>query len=201
MTTAPARFLAELGADWVGPKGTMMSDRIAILGHSAVTCLGSDIDSTWARLIAGKSGLRRQPSLANGNHLQVIAGIVEDFGPGTSDVDPAVALFDSVRFTWPWRRPEPRGPTLGWRTWEWTPFGWPWSSGPGSAALDVLEGSGRGADRASRVENRPVSDPQLDSQPGSWSDCAAPAASTDRVSPPQTPAPPVPTPLHSVASS
>ena len=71
-----------------------MSDRIAILGHSAVTCLGSDMESTWARLIAGKSGLRRQPSLEKGNHLQVIAGIVEDFGPGTPNVDPAVALLD-----------------------------------------------------------------------------------------------------------
>jgi len=71
-----------------------MSERIVILGHSAVTCLGTDMESTWAGLIAGKSGLRRQPSLERGNHLQVIAGMVEDFGPGTPNADPAIALLE-----------------------------------------------------------------------------------------------------------
>ncbi len=71
-----------------------MSDRIVILGHSAVTCLGRDMESTWAALIAGKSGVRSQPSLGRGNHLQIIAGMVEDFGPGTSNADPAIALLE-----------------------------------------------------------------------------------------------------------
>ncbi len=86
--------LSELYDEGAGTKGTKMSERIAILGHSAVTCLGSDMESTWTGLIAGKSGLRRQPSLERGKHLQVIAGMVENFGPGTSNADPAIALLE-----------------------------------------------------------------------------------------------------------
>jgi 3-oxoacyl-[acyl-carrier-protein] synthase II len=51
-----------------------MSDRIVFLGHSAITCLGNDIESTWAGMIAGGSGLRRQPSLGQGTHLEWRSG-------------------------------------------------------------------------------------------------------------------------------
>ncbi|HEX8202076.1 MAG TPA: beta-ketoacyl synthase N-terminal-like domain-containing protein, partial [Isosphaeraceae bacterium] len=68
-----------------------MADRIVVVGHSAVTCLGRDMDATWAGLIAGRSGLRRQPSLGAEAYLQDIAGLVEEPGPGDGLEDPAVA--------------------------------------------------------------------------------------------------------------
>ncbi len=68
-----------------------MSERILVVGHAAVTCLGRDMDATWAGLIAGRSGLGRQEALAADVYLQNIAGFVADFGPGTASEDPAVA--------------------------------------------------------------------------------------------------------------
>lgn len=68
-----------------------MAERIAVAGHAAVTCLGRTIDATWAGLVAGRSGLRRHESLNPDLFLQDIAGIVDDFGPGSSGEDPAVA--------------------------------------------------------------------------------------------------------------
>lgn len=68
-----------------------MADRIVVVGLSAVTCLGRDLDRTWEGLIAGRSGLRRHASLSREAFLQDIAGMVDDFGPGTTSEDPAVA--------------------------------------------------------------------------------------------------------------
>ncbi len=68
-----------------------MPERIVVVGHAAVTCLGRDMDATWDGLIAGRSGIRRHASLGPEQYLQDIAGIVEDFGPGTATEDPAVA--------------------------------------------------------------------------------------------------------------
>lgn len=68
-----------------------MADRIVVVGHSAVTCLGRDMDSTWEGLVAGRSGLRRQESLPPGTFLQNIAGFVDGVGPGTDAEDPAVS--------------------------------------------------------------------------------------------------------------
>jgi 3-oxoacyl-[acyl-carrier-protein] synthase II len=68
-----------------------MADRIFVVGHSAVTCLGRDMDATWRGLIAGRSGIRRHASLANEFFLQDLGGLVEDFGPGTESEDPAIA--------------------------------------------------------------------------------------------------------------
>lgn len=63
---------------------------IAIVGHSAITCLGRDMAATWDRLIAGRSGIRRHPGL-NPEAFQVdLGGMVDDFGPGTAGEDPAV---------------------------------------------------------------------------------------------------------------
>src|SRR3954453_10148916 len=65
----------------------MMSQRIFVVGHGAVTCLGPDMDSTWQALIAGKSGIRRHPSLTPDLFLQDIAGMVDHLEPdaGTGD--------------------------------------------------------------------------------------------------------------------
>jgi 3-oxoacyl-[acyl-carrier-protein] synthase II len=65
----------------------MMSERIFVVGHGAVTCLGPDMDSSWEGLVAGRSGIRRHPSLAPDAFLQDIAGMVDHLEPdaGTGD--------------------------------------------------------------------------------------------------------------------
>lgn len=65
----------------------MMSERIFVVGHGAVTCLGPDMDSTWRGLVAGRSGIRRHPALAPDQFLQDIAGMVDHVEPdaGTGD--------------------------------------------------------------------------------------------------------------------
>lgn len=64
-----------------------MPERIFIVGHGAVTCLGQDLDSTWQGLVSGRSGIRRHAELDAGSFLQDIAGIVEGLEPdaGTGD--------------------------------------------------------------------------------------------------------------------
>lgn len=68
-----------------------MAERIVVVGHAAVTCLGRDLDATWAGLIAGRSGIKRHASLAPERFLQDLGGMVEDFGPGSQDEDAAVS--------------------------------------------------------------------------------------------------------------
>ncbi len=68
-----------------------MTDRIVVVGHGAVTCLGRDMDATWAALVAGRSGIRRHAALSPDAYLVDIAGMVDDFGPGSAGEDPAVS--------------------------------------------------------------------------------------------------------------
>ncbi len=68
-----------------------MPERIVVVGHAAVTCLGRDMDATWDGLISGRSGIRRHASLGPDVYLQDVAGTVDDFGPGSASEDPAVA--------------------------------------------------------------------------------------------------------------
>ena len=68
-----------------------MTDRIVVVGHGAVTCLGRDMDATWRALIAGKSGIKRHPALSPDHYLVDLAGMVEDFGPGSASEDPAIS--------------------------------------------------------------------------------------------------------------
>ncbi|MBV8555449.1 MAG: beta-ketoacyl-[acyl-carrier-protein] synthase family protein [Planctomycetaceae bacterium] len=68
-----------------------MAERIVVVGHAAVTCLGRDMDATWRGLGAGRSGIRRHAAFGADAFLQDLAGIVEDLGPGTASEDPAVA--------------------------------------------------------------------------------------------------------------
>ena len=72
-----------------------MKDRIVVVGHGAVTCLGRDMDATWRGLIAGKSGIRRHAALSPDDYLVDLAGMVEDFGPGSSSEDPAVSRLNA----------------------------------------------------------------------------------------------------------
>jgi 3-oxoacyl-[acyl-carrier-protein] synthase II len=72
-----------------------MAERIVVVGHAALTCLGRDMDATWDGLVAGRSGLRRHDLLRPEAYLQDVAGMVEDFGPGTTGEDPAVSRLGS----------------------------------------------------------------------------------------------------------
>jgi 3-oxoacyl-[acyl-carrier-protein] synthase II len=74
-----------------------MPERIFVVGHSAVTCLGRDMDTTWKSLIEGRSGIRRHASMSCESFLQNLGGVVEDFGPGSELEDPAIAKL-SARF-------------------------------------------------------------------------------------------------------
>jgi 3-oxoacyl-[acyl-carrier-protein] synthase II len=67
-----------------------MPERIVVVGHAAVTCLGRDMNSTWRGLVDGRSGIRRHGTLANDKFLQDVAGMVDDFGPGSATEDPAI---------------------------------------------------------------------------------------------------------------
>ena len=64
-----------------------MAERIFIVGHGAVTCLGPDMDSTWQGLASGRSGIRRVPTFGADSFLQDIAGTVDRLEPdgGTGD--------------------------------------------------------------------------------------------------------------------
>ena len=68
-----------------------MSDRIMVVGHSAITCLGRNMDATWANLIAGRSGIARHPELSPDSYMIDLGGMVAGFGPGTDGEDPAVS--------------------------------------------------------------------------------------------------------------
>ncbi|MGO9601048.1 MAG: beta-ketoacyl-[acyl-carrier-protein] synthase family protein [Isosphaeraceae bacterium] len=64
-----------------------MLQRIFVVGHGAVTCLGRDMDATWEGLISGRSGIRLRPELAPDAFLENIAGMIENLEPdaGTGD--------------------------------------------------------------------------------------------------------------------
>jgi 3-oxoacyl-[acyl-carrier-protein] synthase II len=49
------------------------------------------MDSTWRRLIEGRSGIRRHAELGSESFLQDVGGIVEAFGPGSAEEDQAIA--------------------------------------------------------------------------------------------------------------
>jgi 3-oxoacyl-[acyl-carrier-protein] synthase II len=74
-----------------------MAERILVVGHAAVTCLGRDMDSTWRALIAGRCGIRRHSELGSESFLQDLGGMVTDLGPGTASEDPAISKL-SARF-------------------------------------------------------------------------------------------------------
>ncbi len=68
-----------------------MAERVFVVGHAAVTCLGRDMASTWNGLIDGRSGIRRHAALSPDRFIQDLAGMVDDFGPGSATEDPAIA--------------------------------------------------------------------------------------------------------------
>jgi len=74
-----------------------MPERIFVVGHGAITCLGSTMDATWDGLIAGKSGLRRHESLDRERFLQDIAGFVDDAGAASRTEDRELSRL-SARF-------------------------------------------------------------------------------------------------------
>jgi 3-oxoacyl-[acyl-carrier-protein] synthase II len=60
-----------------------MPERVLIVGHAAVTCLGLDMNATWDALVAGRSGLKRHETLLpKPTFLRDLAGVVDGCGPG-----------------------------------------------------------------------------------------------------------------------
>src|SRR5437764_14052973 len=72
--------------------GGPVAERILVVGHSAVTCLGRDMEATWEGLIAGRSGIRRHDLPGAGMPRSQLAGLVEGFGADTATGDPSVKL-------------------------------------------------------------------------------------------------------------
>jgi 3-oxoacyl-[acyl-carrier-protein] synthase II len=72
-----------------------MPKRVFVVGHGAVTCLGRDMDATWAGLVAGRSGLKRHDALDPQRFLRDVGGMVEGFGPGTADEEASVAKLEA----------------------------------------------------------------------------------------------------------
>jgi 3-oxoacyl-[acyl-carrier-protein] synthase II len=71
-----------------------MAERIAVVGHAAVTCLGRDMDATWDALVAGRSGLRRHEEFGRDRYVTDVFGRVDGFGPGEPGEDPAAAKLE-----------------------------------------------------------------------------------------------------------
>jgi 3-oxoacyl-[acyl-carrier-protein] synthase II len=72
-----------------------MPERVVVVGHGAITCLGRDMNATWQGLVAGRSGLKRHDSLDPERFLRDVGGMVEGFGPGTPDEEPSVAKLEA----------------------------------------------------------------------------------------------------------
>lgn len=72
-----------------------MVERIMVVGHAAVTCLGPTMQQTWSGLLSSRSGLARSELLSRAQYLQDIVGLVPDLGPGTGQVDPALCRLDA----------------------------------------------------------------------------------------------------------
>ncbi|MCF5172397.1 beta-ketoacyl synthase N-terminal-like domain-containing protein, partial [Pseudomonas canadensis] len=68
-----------------------MSKRIVVTGMGALTPLGADVESTWRRLLAGQSGIRRLPEELIGDLAVSIGGQVQ------SNVQDPEAGFDPDR--------------------------------------------------------------------------------------------------------
>lgn len=72
-----------------------MAERVVVVGLGAITCLGRDMAATWDGLVAGRSGLKRHDALDPERFLRDVGGLVEGFGPGTADEEPAVAKMEA----------------------------------------------------------------------------------------------------------
>jgi 3-oxoacyl-[acyl-carrier-protein] synthase II len=72
-----------------------MTERVLVVGLGAITCLGRDLDATWAGLVGGRSGLKRHDALDSERFLRDVGGMVEGFGPGTREEEPAVAKLEA----------------------------------------------------------------------------------------------------------
>ena len=72
-----------------------MAERIFVIGHSAVTSLGSSLRETWESLCAGRSGLARHESLGSDRFLQGIGGLVPGLGPNGADADTRLSRLDA----------------------------------------------------------------------------------------------------------
>ena len=69
----------------------MTPSRVAITGLGAVTPVGNDAASTWASLVAGRSGVGRLTTFTSDSFPVRIAGLVRDFDVKDRLPDPRLA--------------------------------------------------------------------------------------------------------------
>src|SRR5260221_6629928 len=67
------------GESTVRPASSPMTRRVVVTGMGAVTALGPDVASTWAGLVAGRSGIRTIEAFDPSRLDSQIAGEVQDF--------------------------------------------------------------------------------------------------------------------------
>jgi 3-oxoacyl-[acyl-carrier-protein] synthase II len=70
----------------------MASSRIVVTGMGAVSPLGGNVETTWKRLIAGQSGIRRLDDAAVPDVDCKVAGVVRDVGEDPEGFDPGLAV-------------------------------------------------------------------------------------------------------------
>ena len=91
-----------------------MPQRIVVVGHSALTCLGRDLDTTWRGLIAGRSGLRRHAALAPSRSCRTWRAWSRGLGPVPPGRIRRSRSSPGARCTWPWRPRGKPGPAAPW---------------------------------------------------------------------------------------
>ena len=137
-----------------------MADRIFVVGHAAVTCLGRDMDSTWRGLIEGRSGIRRHRGAGLASHSSRIwAGWWRTSGRARRRKIRRSRSSRRGSSTWRWPRRGRRGPTrvsTG-RSRGWTRIASAVVMGSAFGGLDLLE-----AEQARMLQRRsPAISPYL----------------------------------------
>ena len=72
-----------------------MPERVVVVGHSAITCLGRDMDATWQGLMECRSGLKSHEKLSPDRYLRDVAGLVEGYDPGTPTEEALVSRLEA----------------------------------------------------------------------------------------------------------
>ncbi len=75
-----------------------MTERLYVVGLGGLTCLGTDIESTWEAVLAGRSGLKRHESLDRARFALDIAGVIEDLPATDRDRSAGEASKLNARF-------------------------------------------------------------------------------------------------------
>ncbi len=71
---------------------TKQSDPIVVTGMGVVSPLGTGVETTWSRLIAGKSGIVRNTRFDVTDFAAKVAGLVPTIATDPQGFDPLVAI-------------------------------------------------------------------------------------------------------------